>query len=52
MVSAAMPGFPPRGSTLYVFSIDGDSIATALEMPATEPGGTSKQNDNSQAGRH
>jgi alcohol dehydrogenase (cytochrome c) len=52
MVAAAMPGFPPRGSTLYVFSIDGDSIATALEMPTTEPGGTSKQNDNSQTGRH
>ena len=25
MVSASMPGFPPRGSTLYVFSIDGAS---------------------------
>jgi hypothetical protein len=33
MVAKAMPGFPPRGSTLYVFSLDGDSVATGLEMP-------------------
>jgi alcohol dehydrogenase (cytochrome c) len=33
MVAKAMPGFPPRGSTLYVFSLDGDSVATNLEMP-------------------
>jgi alcohol dehydrogenase (cytochrome c) len=51
MVSKAMPGFPPRGSTLYVFSIDGDSVATGLEMPTTEAMGTSKQNDSSQTGR-
>ena len=25
MVSSKQPGFPPRGNTLYVFSIDGDS---------------------------
>jgi hypothetical protein len=50
-VSKAMPGFPPRGSTLYVFSIDGDSVATGLEMPATESTSTLKQNDRSQTGR-
>jgi alcohol dehydrogenase (cytochrome c) len=33
MVAKAMPGFPPRGSTLYVFSLDGDSVASGLEMP-------------------
>jgi alcohol dehydrogenase (cytochrome c) len=52
MVSKAMPGFPPRGSTLYVFSIDGDSIATGLEMPTTDSPSPSKQNDSSQSGRH
>jgi glucose dehydrogenase len=33
MVAKAMPGFPPRGSTLYVFSLDGESVATGHEMP-------------------
>ena len=28
MISQDMPGFPQRGSRLYVFSIDGESIAT------------------------
>ncbi len=51
MVSQAMPGFPPRGSTLYVFSIDGDSIATGMEMPTTESKAALKQNDSSQTGR-
>ncbi len=51
MVAKATPGFPPRGSTLYVFSIDGYSVATGLEMPTTETAGTSKQNDSSQTGR-
>jgi PQQ-dependent dehydrogenase (methanol/ethanol family) len=51
MVSKAMPGFPPRGSTLYVFSIDGDSVATGIEMPTTESKAAPKQNDSSQTGR-
>jgi alcohol dehydrogenase (cytochrome c) len=51
MVSKAMSGFPPRGSTLYVFSIDGDSVATGLEMPTTEATSISKQNNSSQSGR-
>jgi lanthanide-dependent methanol dehydrogenase len=38
MVSSAMPGFPPRGSTLYVFSIDGVSLASGPGMKETDAG--------------
>ncbi|MFC5499714.1 PQQ-dependent dehydrogenase, methanol/ethanol family [Caenimonas terrae] len=38
MVSKSMPGFPPRGSTLYVFSIDGDSPSSGAGMLTTESG--------------
>lgn len=34
-IQAQMPGFPARGSTLTVFSIDGDSPATAPGMVTT-----------------
>ncbi len=52
MVARSMPGFPPRGSTLYVFSIDGESVATGLEMPTTGSTSASPQPDRSQTGRH
>ncbi len=45
MVSSSMPGFPPRGNTLYVFSIDGESPSQAAGMLTTqaqEPGAQSK----------
>jgi len=38
MVSAKEPGFPPRGNTLYVFSINGDSLASGPGMKATQAG--------------
>jgi alcohol dehydrogenase (cytochrome c) len=52
MVSKDMPGFPPRGGTLYVFSIDGDSVATDVEMPTTEASSAAKHSDSTQTGRH
>ena len=36
MISSAMPGFPPRGSTLYVFSINGDSPSSGPGMKETD----------------
>jgi alcohol dehydrogenase (cytochrome c) len=45
MVSSKMPGFPPRGNTLYVFSIDGESphqAAGMLTTQAREPAAESK----------
>lgn len=32
----SIPGFPAQGGTLYVFSIDGDSIPAEQYMPATD----------------
>ena len=51
MVSADMPGFPPRGSTLYVFSIDGASPASDVQMPITEAAGGSYMPDQHRTGR-
>jgi alcohol dehydrogenase (cytochrome c) len=51
MLAKNMPGFPARGSTLYVFSLDGESVATGIEMPETAAGGATKQTDASQTGR-
>jgi alcohol dehydrogenase (cytochrome c) len=36
MVSATMAGFPARGSTLYVFSINGESPSSGPGMIASE----------------
>ncbi len=36
MVQKSRDGFPPRGNTLYVFSVDGDTIA-ARAAPADRP---------------
>jgi alcohol dehydrogenase (cytochrome c) len=38
MVSKAMPGFPARGSTLYVFSINGESPPSDAPTPTIETG--------------
>jgi alcohol dehydrogenase (cytochrome c) len=38
MLNASEKGFPPRGSTLYVFSIDGESPHSASGMLTTEAG--------------
>jgi alcohol dehydrogenase (cytochrome c) len=38
MLNAGEKGFPPRGSTLYVFSINGDSPHNASGMLTTEAG--------------
>jgi alcohol dehydrogenase (cytochrome c) len=43
MLNAGETGFPPRGSTLYVFSIDGESPHSAGGMLTTEAGGQAVQ---------
>jgi alcohol dehydrogenase (cytochrome c) len=52
MVSKDEPGFPPRGGTLYVFSIDGQSPSSGPGMLVTSPGGTASLSDETQQGRH
>lgn len=42
MVQKSRPGFPPRGNTLYVFSIDGDGVQASgsdLPSPVQAPAG-------------
>lgn len=51
MVSKAMPGFPPRGSTLYVISINGDSPSSGAGMLTTDAGAPASQGDAGQSGR-
>jgi lanthanide-dependent methanol dehydrogenase len=43
MVSSSMPGFPARGSTLYVFSLNGDSPQTGAGQLETEAGASAGQ---------
>jgi alcohol dehydrogenase (cytochrome c) len=50
MVSKDMPGFPPRGSTLYVFSIDGKSPSSASGMLQTNASDPSAKTEQSQTG--
>jgi len=52
MVSKDEPGFPPRGGTLYVFSIDGQSPSSSAGMLVTSPSGTASLSDETQQGRH
>jgi len=52
MVSADQPGFPARGGTLYVFSIDGVSPGSAAGMLTTSAGAAASQADETQKGRH
>jgi len=51
MVSKAMPGFPPRGSTLYVFSIDGESPSSGPGLLTSDAGGAAVHGDATQTGR-
>jgi PQQ-dependent dehydrogenase (methanol/ethanol family) len=51
MVSASMPGFPPRGSTLYVFSIDGESMHTAAGQLETDAGMPAARHDHGMGGK-
>jgi len=43
MLNASEKGFPARGGTLYVFSINGDSPHNASNMLTTEAGGAAVQ---------
>jgi len=51
MVSASMGGFPPRGGTLYVFSIDGLSPSTDVTKPETTSLAPAASPDHSKTGR-
>jgi len=51
MVSASMPGFPPRGSTLYVFSIDGESPHSGAGQLETEGAQPAVRGDQGMGGR-
>ncbi len=45
MISKAEPGFPPRGNTLYVFSLDGMSNSSGTTMIDTGATGAATQPD-------
>ena len=51
MVSSKMPGFPPRGSTLYVFSVNGDSPHGGAGMLTTEAAAAAVRNDHGMGGK-
>ncbi len=51
MVSASMPGFPPRGGTLYVFSIDGESPHGGAGMLTTEGTAPAARHDQGMGGK-
>ena len=51
MVSSSMPGFPPRGSTLYVFSIDGESMHSGASQLQTEGGMPAARQDHGMGGK-
>jgi lanthanide-dependent methanol dehydrogenase len=51
MVSSSMPGFPPRGSTLYVFSIDGESLHTGQGQKETESNAPAVRQDQGMGGK-
>ena len=51
MVSSSMPGFPPRGSTLYVFSIDGESPHGGAGQMQTEGGAPAARQDHGMGGK-
>ena len=51
MVSSKMPGFPPRGSTLYVFSIDGESPHGGPGQLQTEGGAAAARQDHGMGGK-
>ena len=51
MVSSAEPGFPPRGGSLYVFSIDGDSPHGGAGMLTTEGSVSATRQDHGMGGK-
>ena len=51
MVSSSMPGFPPRGSTLYVFSIDGVSPSSGTGLLQTDAGSPAARHDHGMGGK-
>jgi lanthanide-dependent methanol dehydrogenase len=51
MVSSKMPGFPPRGSTLYVFSLDGDTNHSGPGQLETEGGMPAARQDHGMGGK-
>jgi len=51
MVSKAMPGFPARGSTLYVFSINGESLPNGAPTPTTTTGSAGPNPQTNQSGQ-
>ena len=46
-----MPGFPPRGSTLYVFSIDGESLHTGDGQKETDSNAPAVRQDQGMGGK-
>jgi len=52
MVSSKMKGFPARGSTLYVFSINGESPHSGTTQLTTEGGAAAAEPDATASGRH
>jgi glucose dehydrogenase len=51
MVSSSMPGFPPRGGTLYVFSINGESPHGGAGQIETEGGAAAARHDHGMGGK-
>ncbi|MEO8038931.1 MAG: PQQ-dependent dehydrogenase, methanol/ethanol family [Betaproteobacteria bacterium] len=51
MVSSSMPGFPPRGSTLYVFSLEGDSPHGGEGELETHGGAPAARSDHGMGGK-
>jgi lanthanide-dependent methanol dehydrogenase len=51
MVSSKMPGFPPRGSTLYVFSLNGDTNHSGPGQLETEGGMPAARQDHGMGGK-
>lgn len=51
MVSSQMPGFPARGSTLYVFSIDGESPHSGPGMLTTQGSAPAARHDHGMGGK-
>jgi lanthanide-dependent methanol dehydrogenase len=51
MVSSKMPGFPPRGGTLYVFSLNGDTSHSGPGLLQTEGGMPAARQDHGMGGK-
>ncbi|WP_258052385.1 hypothetical protein [Mesorhizobium sp. INR15] len=43
MVQKERPGFLPRGNTIYVFSVDGDTVKTAADATPIPVGAATQQ---------